>query len=73
MPESCRWRVVGNGREPVLTKCRFLAYQAQWNRLRAGNEPGAHAGQSQQLMYTIDQPCGEALAKCSSALVRQSN
>lgn len=60
-------------RESVQTKGRFLANQPRWNSLRARNEPGAHAGQSQELTYTIDRLCGAALAKCFSVPVRQSN
>jgi hypothetical protein len=57
---------------PVLTRGRFLANQSRWNSLRAGNNTGAHVGQSQQLMDTFDRHCGAALAKCLSTLARQS-
>jgi hypothetical protein len=43
------------------------------NGPRAANNSGAHAGQSHQIMLNFDRPCGATLAKCLSALARQSN
>jgi hypothetical protein len=63
----------GYGRVPVLTRGRFVENQSRWNSLRVGSNTGAHIGQSQQLMDNFDRHCGAALAKCLSALARQSN